>query len=120
MRAAYPLAGQLGGVLDESFHRPVLAQPCGERRGVKLALLACARRRRVDDGPIAGAAIERKHAVWRRLKAGLRIENSIKDARRIIAKDHDAPQADNRLGLIPVEGSACWNATPSHDRVSTQ
>jgi hypothetical protein len=49
-------------VLKESFHRPVLAQPGGERCGVELSLFACAPRRRVDDGPIAGTAIDRKRA----------------------------------------------------------
>src|SRR4029077_11354852 len=65
--AAHALAGPRGGILDESFHRPVLAQPCGERRAVELALLACAHRRHVDHDPIAGAAIERKRAA----KAGV-------------------------------------------------
>ncbi len=56
------LPGQPGCLLDESSRRPVLAQPCGEHRRVKLALFASASRRRVDDGPIAGPAIERKRA----------------------------------------------------------
>ena len=36
------LAGQPGSVLKESFHRPVLAKPGGERCGVELSLFASA------------------------------------------------------------------------------